>query len=96
MRPRVLFWGEVVSTCPFDTLRPGVCQLRAFRERIGQPREAEYYLSSYRAQRRERFAVIAVSDAVMRDAAAALILDLRLLAQMLDGLHAQFLAQTLL
>ncbi len=64
-----------------NTLEPADFVLQFLRT-IGKPREAEYYLSLFRQNRPERFAIISVSDSVMRGAEEALVLDLRFLADL--------------
>lgn len=53
-----------------------------FVQSIGGPKEAEFYLSLFRAERPESFAIIAVADAIARDAGDALVVDLRFLASL--------------
>ena len=53
-----------------------------FLASIGRPAEAELYLSLYRAERRESFAVIAVDPEVMGVAGDALAVDLEFLAEL--------------
>jgi bifunctional N-acetylglutamate synthase/kinase len=56
-----------------------------FVQSVGRPGEADYYLSLFRAERPESFALICVSEAVMREASEALQVDLRFLSRL--GLH---------
>jgi ribosomal protein S18 acetylase RimI-like enzyme len=65
-------------------LEPSELVVRFVRS-IGRPAEAEYYLSLFRAARPESFAIIAASENVLREAADALVVDLRFLSQL--GLH---------
>jgi acetylglutamate kinase len=51
-----------------------------FLESIGRRSEAEFYLSLFRADSKERFALLAMEPAVLRQAFDALTLDLRFLA----------------
>lgn len=60
---------------------PGALVLR-FASSTSSRKDAEFYLSLFRAERRESFAIIAVAEAVMRDAADALTADLRFLARL--------------
>ncbi|HKE15714.1 MAG TPA: hypothetical protein VKB80_12640 [Kofleriaceae bacterium] len=60
---------------------PGQLVLR-FLSSIGRPAEAELYLSLFRAERRESFAVIAVGSEVAGVAADALAVDLEFLSQL--------------
>jgi GNAT superfamily N-acetyltransferase len=60
---------------------PAALVLR-FASSTGSPKDAEFYLSLFRAERPESFAIIAVAEAVMRDAADAIITDLRFLARL--------------
>jgi acetylglutamate kinase len=53
-----------------------------FLASIGRPAEAHYYLSLFRSEFPERFAIIHVADAVMRQASDALVVDLRFLAEL--------------
>ena len=53
-----------------------------FLASIGRPAEAEEYLELFRADQVERFAILHVSHAVLRDAADALTVDLRFLAEL--------------
>lgn len=62
-------------------MQPSDLVLR-FVSSTGQAKEAQLYLSLFRADRPESFAIIAVSDAVMRTAAGALVMDLRFLAEL--------------
>lgn len=62
-------------------MEPGDLVLRLLSS-IGNQRDARFYLSLFRAERRESFAIIAVAEAVMREMAEALIVDLRLLARL--------------
>lgn len=50
-----------------------------FLESVGRPAEARFYLDLFRARPREQFAAIAIDANVMRDAAEAVVLDLRFL-----------------
>ena len=52
-----------------------------FLASIGRPAEAQHYLALFRTEP-EKFAVIHVSDAVLRDAVDALLVDLRFLADL--------------
>jgi acetylglutamate kinase len=52
-----------------------------FLASIGRPAEAQHYLTLFRSEP-EKFAVIHVSDAVLRDALDALLVDLRFLADL--------------
>ena len=49
---------------------------------IGSAKEARFYVSLFRAERPESFAIIAVADTVMRHAEGALLVDLRFLARL--------------
>ena len=62
-------------------MQPSDLVLR-FISSIGGPREALYYLSLFRSERPEAFAMIAASAAVMGEAMGALVVDLRFLAQL--------------
>jgi acetylglutamate kinase len=53
-----------------------------FLASIGRPAEAEQYLALFRGAHGGRFAILHVSHAVLRDAADALIVDLRFLAEL--------------
>lgn len=53
-----------------------------FLASIGRPAEAQQYLALFRADHAGRFAILHVSHAVLRDAADALVVDLRLLAEL--------------
>jgi len=53
-----------------------------FLASIGRPAEAEQYLELFRADQVERFAILHVSHAVLRDASDALLVDLRFLAEL--------------
>jgi GNAT superfamily N-acetyltransferase len=53
-----------------------------FASSTGSPKDAEFYLSLFRAERPESFAIIALAEAVMRDAADAIIADLGFLARL--------------
>jgi bifunctional N-acetylglutamate synthase/kinase len=68
-------------TPPTLPLAPSELVLR-FLASIGRPAEAHYYLSLFRSEFPERFAIIHVADAVMRQAADALVVDLRFLAEL--------------
>jgi acetylglutamate kinase len=71
-----------MSTVPStESLAPRELVLR-FLASIGRPAEAEQYLDLFRADQVERFAILHVSHAVLRDAADALIVDLRFLAEL--------------
>jgi len=52
-----------------------------FLSSIGRPREFDQYLRVFTAER-QRFALIVVSDAVVRDALAALVTDVRFLVEL--------------
>ncbi|MCB9563203.1 MAG: hypothetical protein H6709_16160 [Kofleriaceae bacterium] len=52
-----------------------------FLSSIGRPDEAERYLALFRAERPESFAILHVSDALVRAAEDALLVDLRMLAE---------------
>ncbi len=77
-------------------MQPGDMVLR-FIASIGGPREAQFYLSLFRSQFPESFAIIAVSNEILRQAPGALAVDLRFLARLgltpvvmlglLDGQH---------
>jgi len=56
-----------------------------FLEGAGRRSEAEFYLGLFRSEPKEQFAAIAVSAFVERDAAEAVVLDLRFLGAL--GLH---------
>jgi len=62
-------------------LQPQELVLR-FLASIGRPAEAQQYLELFRADQAERFAILHVSHAVLRDAADALTVDLRFLAEL--------------
>jgi acetylglutamate kinase len=64
-----------------EGLQPRELVLR-FLASIGRPAEAEQYLELFRADQVERFAILHVSHAVLRDAADALIVDLRFLSEL--------------
>jgi acetylglutamate kinase len=66
---------------PVAPLAPSELVLR-FLASIGRPAEAHYYLSLFRSEFPERFAIIHVADAVMRQASDALVVDLRFLAEL--------------
>jgi acetylglutamate kinase len=53
-----------------------------FLQSIGRQSEAEFYLSAFRAQARERFAVLAIDGPVAAHALEAIVLDLRFLASL--------------
>jgi acetylglutamate kinase len=50
-----------------------------FMESIGHRSEAEFYLALFRAEQKESFANLVISASVLRDAAEAVVLDLRFL-----------------
>jgi len=50
-----------------------------FMESIGHRSEAEFYLALFRAESKESFANLAIGASVLRDAAEAVVLDLRFL-----------------
>src|SRR6266481_6731568 len=50
-----------------------------FLESIGRRSEAEFYLALFRAEQKERFANLVIGASVLRDAAEAVVLDLRFL-----------------
>lgn len=56
--------------------------LLRFLRSIGRPAEAELYLSLFRADRRESFALVAVSDGVVRHSLDAVTADLRYLSRL--------------
>ncbi|MCC6748916.1 MAG: hypothetical protein IT371_14755 [Deltaproteobacteria bacterium] len=60
-------------------MQPADVVLR-FLESVGRRGEAEFYLALFRAEAKERFALIAVDAPVMRQASDAVVLDLRLLS----------------
>lgn len=62
-------------------MQPSDLVLR-FISSIGGPREALYYLSLFRSERPESFALICVPDAILHEAIGALVMDLRFLAQL--------------
>ncbi len=49
---------------------------------IGRPKEAEFYLSLFRSDSSATFAVLAVSDSVVREGAGSLVADLTFLSQL--------------
>src|SRR5690348_12683503 len=51
-----------------------------FLESVGHRSEAEFYLALFRAEKKESFANLAIGASVLRDAAEAVVLDLRFLA----------------
>ena len=51
-----------------------------FMESIGHRSEAEFYLALFRAEKKESFANLCIEASVLRDAAEAVVLDLRFLA----------------
>lgn len=51
-----------------------------FMESIGHRSEAEFYLALFRAEKKESFANLVIEASVLRDAAEAVVLDLRFLA----------------
>lgn len=53
-----------------------------FLTSIGRPAEAQQYLDLFRAEHAERFAIIHVADAVVRQAADALAVELRYLVEL--------------
>ena len=53
-----------------------------FLTSIGRPAEAQQYLDLFRAEHPERFAIVHVADAVVRQAADALAVELRYLAEL--------------
>jgi acetylglutamate synthase len=71
-----------VSSKPAEpSLAPGELVLR-FLASIGRPAEAEQYLALFRSEHPERFAIIHVAEAVLDEAADALVVDLRYLAEL--------------
>lgn len=68
-------------SAPAPELEPRELVLR-FLASIGRPAEAQQYLDLFRADQAERFAILHVSHAVLRDAADALLVDLRFLAEL--------------
>ena len=62
-------------------LQPQELVLR-FLASIGRPAEAQQYLQLFRADQAERFAILHVSHAVLRDALDALTVDLRFLHEL--------------
>src|SRR6266849_1272685 len=50
-----------------------------FMESIGHRSEAEFYLALFRAESKESFANLVIGASVLRDAAEAVVLDLRFL-----------------
>ncbi len=53
-----------------------------FLSSIGRPAEAQQYLDLFRSEHPERFAIVHVADAVVRDAADALAVELRYLVEL--------------
>jgi GNAT superfamily N-acetyltransferase len=51
-----------------------------FMESIGHRSEAEFYLALFRAEKKESFANLVIEASVLRDAAEAVVLDLRFLS----------------
>ena len=51
-----------------------------FMESVGHRSEAEFYLALFRAEKKESFANLVIEASVLRDAAEAVVLDLRFLA----------------
>ena len=51
-----------------------------FLESVGHRSEAEFYLALFRAEKKESFANLAIGASVLRDAAEAVVLDLRFLS----------------
>jgi acetylglutamate kinase len=62
-------------------LQPQELVLR-FLASIGRPAEAQQYLELFRADQAERFAILHVSHAVLRDALDSVTVDLRFLAEL--------------
>jgi acetylglutamate kinase len=62
-------------------LQPQELVLR-FLASIGRPAEAQQYLQLFRADQAERFAILHVSHAVLRDALDSVTVDLRFLAEL--------------
>ena len=62
-------------------MEPSALVLR-FLESIGHPKEAQYYVSLFQATTPESFALISVSESVMRETSEALTMDLRTLSQL--------------
>ena len=63
-------------------MHPSDLVLRFLESIGGRPAEAEFYLRAFRAERRQSFAAIAVSDSAMRLAPDALAVDLRFLSRL--------------
>jgi len=64
---------------PFDSAETSDAILR-FLESVGHRSEAEFYLALFRAEKKESFANLAIGAGVLRDAAEAVVLDLRFLS----------------
>ncbi len=64
---------------PFEGAETSDAILR-FMESIGHRSEAEFYLALFRAEKKESFANLVIEASVLRDAAEAVVLDLRFLA----------------
>jgi acetylglutamate kinase len=64
---------------PFEGAETPDAILR-FMESIGHRSEAEFYLALFRAEKKESFANLVIEASVLRDAAEAVVLDLRFLA----------------
>ncbi len=72
--------GPLVAGPARGELEPRALVLR-FLSSIGRPDEAAGYLELFRAERPESFAILHVSDALVRAAEDALVVDLRMLAE---------------
>jgi hypothetical protein len=64
---------------PFEGAETSDAILR-FMESVGHRSEAEFYLALFRAEKKESFANLVIEASVLRDAAEAVVLDLRFLA----------------
>jgi acetylglutamate kinase len=64
---------------PFEGVETSDAILR-FMESIGHRSEAEFYLALFRAEKKESFANLVIEASVLRDAAEAVVLDLRFLS----------------
>ncbi len=53
-----------------------------FLESIGRPDEAQFYLSLFKSERPEQFAIVAIADSVMQETSDVLVTDLRFLSQL--------------
>ena len=71
--------GASDRPAPFEGAETSDAILR-FMESIGHRSEAEFYLALFRAEKKESFANLVIEASVLRDAAEAVVLDLRFLS----------------